>query len=162
MNAAQPAASIAPRRAKNASSLSAVAEPGLRRQMLRREGFAGSITLLSNDSAAPVDRPNLSKDYLAGSAPEEWLPLRDDDYYKDAGIDLRLKANVTAIDPQARQRDAGEWRQAAVRQAAARDWRRARSSCRSPARTSRMSTPCARSPTAVPSSRRRRARSAWS
>ncbi len=70
-------------------------------EMLRREGFAGSITMLSNDSAAPVDRPNLSKDYLAGSAPEEWLPLRDDEYYNNAGIDLRLKANVTAIDPKA-------------------------------------------------------------
>jgi hypothetical protein len=27
--------------------------------------------MLSSDAAAPVDRPNLSKDYLAGSAPEE-------------------------------------------------------------------------------------------
>ena len=31
--------------------------------------------MLSSDDAPPVDRPNLSKDYLAGSAPEEWLPL---------------------------------------------------------------------------------------
>ena len=52
-------------------------------EMLRRRGFAGSITMLSNDAAAPVDRPNLSKDYLAGSAPEEWVPLRGDDWYAE-------------------------------------------------------------------------------
>ncbi|MCK1544230.1 FAD-dependent oxidoreductase [Bradyrhizobium sp. 147] len=69
---------------------------------LRREGFAGAITMLSNDGAMPVDRPNLSKDYLAGNAPEDWLPLRGEDYYQDAGIDLRLNTNVSAIDPQAR------------------------------------------------------------
>jgi NADPH-dependent 2,4-dienoyl-CoA reductase/sulfur reductase-like enzyme/nitrite reductase/ring-hydroxylating ferredoxin subunit len=70
-------------------------------EMLRREGFAGAITMLSDDGATPVDRPNLSKDYLAGSAPEDWLPLRGEDYYRDAGIDLRLNTNVSAIDPKA-------------------------------------------------------------
>ncbi|MGX4805939.1 FAD-dependent oxidoreductase [Bradyrhizobium guangdongense] len=69
---------------------------------LRREEFAGAITMLSNDGAMPVDRPNLSKDYLAGNAPEDWLPLRGEDYYKDAGIDLRLNTNVAAIDPKTR------------------------------------------------------------
>ena len=71
-------------------------------ETLRREGFAGAITMLSDDGAMPVDRPNLSKDYLAGSAPEDWLPLRGEDYYQDAGIDLRLNTNVAAIDPKAR------------------------------------------------------------
>ena len=61
-----------------------------------------SIVMLSNDAAAPIDRPNLSKDYLAGSAPEDWLPLRPDSFYAEAGIDLRLKCNVTAIDTRAR------------------------------------------------------------
>ncbi|MBR0956140.1 FAD-dependent oxidoreductase [Bradyrhizobium japonicum] len=69
---------------------------------LRREGFAGAITMLSDDGAMPVDRPNLSKDYLAGNAPEEWLPLRPEDYYRDAGIDLRLNTNVSALDPKSR------------------------------------------------------------
>ena len=37
---------------------------------LRRLGFTGSVTMLSADSDPPCDRPNLSKDYLAGTAPE--------------------------------------------------------------------------------------------
>ena len=69
-------------------------------QMLRLRGFAGSVTMLSNDTAAPVDRPNLSKDYLAGSAPEDWVPLRGDDWYAENSIDLRLGVDVTAIEPQ--------------------------------------------------------------
>jgi NADPH-dependent 2,4-dienoyl-CoA reductase/sulfur reductase-like enzyme/nitrite reductase/ring-hydroxylating ferredoxin subunit len=71
-------------------------------EMLRRQEFGGNIVLVSDDSAPPVDRPNLSKDYLAGSAPEDWLPLRPDGFYAEAGIDLRLKSNVASIDTSAR------------------------------------------------------------
>jgi NADPH-dependent 2,4-dienoyl-CoA reductase/sulfur reductase-like enzyme/nitrite reductase/ring-hydroxylating ferredoxin subunit len=67
-------------------------------EMLRREHYRGSIVMLSDDQAPPVDRPNLSKDYLAGNAPEEWIPLRPDGFYADNGIDLRLNATVTAMD----------------------------------------------------------------
>ena len=72
-------------------------------EMLRRQDYKGGIVMLSNDDAAPVDRPNLSKDYLAGTAPEEWIPLRGDDFYADNAIELRLKANVTAVDLRARE-----------------------------------------------------------
>jgi NADPH-dependent 2,4-dienoyl-CoA reductase/sulfur reductase-like enzyme/nitrite reductase/ring-hydroxylating ferredoxin subunit len=71
-------------------------------EMLRRQEFSGSIVMLSSETAAPVDRPNLSKDYLAGSAPEDWLPLRPDSFYADAAIDLRLKTEVASIDTKAR------------------------------------------------------------
>jgi NADPH-dependent 2,4-dienoyl-CoA reductase/sulfur reductase-like enzyme/nitrite reductase/ring-hydroxylating ferredoxin subunit len=71
-------------------------------EMLRRQDYRGGIVMISNDAAAPVDRPNLSKDYLAGSAPEDWLPLRPDDFYAAAGIDLRLKTEVASIDTKAR------------------------------------------------------------
>ena len=67
-------------------------------EMLRRHGFAGSIAMLSGDSAAPVDRPNLSKDYLAGSAPEEWVPLRPDEFYGESKIDMRLGTEVSELD----------------------------------------------------------------
>lgn len=67
-------------------------------EMLRREGYTGPVTVVSEDDAAPYDRPNLSKDYLAGNAPEEWIPLRGDDYYPAQKIDLRLGKKATRID----------------------------------------------------------------
>jgi NADPH-dependent 2,4-dienoyl-CoA reductase/sulfur reductase-like enzyme/nitrite reductase/ring-hydroxylating ferredoxin subunit len=72
-------------------------------EMLRREGYAGRLTMLSADTSVPYDRPNLSKNYLAGSAPEEWIPLRSAEFYRDQGIELRLGARVVAIDTAARQ-----------------------------------------------------------
>ena len=71
--------------------------------MLRRRGFDGAVTMLSADDDPPVDRPNLSKDYLAGSAKEDWIPLRPAEFYTDNKIDLRLNARVEAIDVKGRQ-----------------------------------------------------------
>ena len=67
-------------------------------EMLRRDHFQGSIVMLSDDDVPPVDRPNLSKDYLAGNAEEDWLPLRPESFYAENGIDLRLRTKVTGID----------------------------------------------------------------
>src|SRR4029079_18210955 len=59
-------------------------------EMLRRQGFEGGVTMLSADTALPYDRPNLSKDYLAGTASEDWIPLRSANFYKKHNIDVRL------------------------------------------------------------------------
>lgn len=67
-------------------------------EMLRREQFAGEIVMLSQETDGPVDRPNLSKDYLAGSAQADWIPLRSEDFYRDLKIDLRLGVEVDTID----------------------------------------------------------------
>src|SRR5215467_13154348 len=72
-------------------------------ETLRHEGYSGPITMLSDDDAPPCDRPNLSKDYLAGNAPEEWVPLRPREFYREQGIDLRLGAHAAAIDVAARE-----------------------------------------------------------
>jgi NADPH-dependent 2,4-dienoyl-CoA reductase/sulfur reductase-like enzyme/nitrite reductase/ring-hydroxylating ferredoxin subunit len=72
-------------------------------EKLRREQYHGSIVMLSDDDAPPVDRPNLSKDYLAGNAPEDWVPLRPADFYPDNGIELRLGAHVIGIDARSRE-----------------------------------------------------------
>jgi NADPH-dependent 2,4-dienoyl-CoA reductase/sulfur reductase-like enzyme/nitrite reductase/ring-hydroxylating ferredoxin subunit len=71
-------------------------------QRLRREGYAGPITLVGADDSPPYDRPNLSKDYLAGNAPEEWIPLHPRELYDERRIELRLGTRVTAIDPRRR------------------------------------------------------------
>jgi NADPH-dependent 2,4-dienoyl-CoA reductase/sulfur reductase-like enzyme len=68
-------------------------------EMLRREGYDGPVTIITADESLPYDRPNLSKDYLAGSAPEEWIPLRSADFYREHKIDTFTNTRVTAIDP---------------------------------------------------------------
>ena len=70
---------------------------------LRELGFDGSLTMLSADDAAPCDRPNLSKDYLAGTAPEEWIPLQSAEFYAEKKIDLQLECEVARIDTGSRE-----------------------------------------------------------
>ena len=67
-------------------------------ERLRRLGFDGRLTMVSAESDPPCDRPNLSKDYLAGSAPEEWIPLRDSDWYREQEIELRFPSEIVALD----------------------------------------------------------------
>ena len=71
-------------------------------EMLRRRSYGSSLTMLSSDEDAPYDRPNLSKDYLAGTAEEAWMPLRSATFYADNDIDLHLRTSVTGIDTKAR------------------------------------------------------------
>jgi nitrite reductase/ring-hydroxylating ferredoxin subunit len=66
--------------------------------MLRREGYEGRITMISADHSAPYDRPNLSKDFLAGTASDDWIPLRSPDFYEDRRIELVLGSRVSALD----------------------------------------------------------------
>ena len=85
-------------------------------EMLRREGYGGPITLIGADEFLPYDRPNLSKDYLAGAAPEEWIPLRPPEFYREQKIDAlaRLRSR-----PSIRKRNRSRFRMA-VRWAMAR------------------------------------------
>ncbi|MGE5625445.1 MAG: FAD-dependent oxidoreductase [Bacillota bacterium] len=66
---------------------------------LRFHGYQGPVTILSAEDSLPPDRPNLSKDYLAGTAPKEWVPVRNAAYYDKQGITLLRGANVTQLDP---------------------------------------------------------------
>ena len=70
--------------------------------MLRRDGYDGPIAMISADADPPVDRPNLSKDYLAGEAQDDWIPLWPADLYRDKHVDLVLNARATSIDTGAR------------------------------------------------------------
>jgi NADPH-dependent 2,4-dienoyl-CoA reductase/sulfur reductase-like enzyme/nitrite reductase/ring-hydroxylating ferredoxin subunit len=71
-------------------------------ETLRREGYQGPVTLVGQDPFLPYDRPNLSKDYLAGNAPEAWLPLRTQEQYAQQSIELRTGIAATGIDIWAR------------------------------------------------------------
>src|SRR5262249_51522324 len=72
-------------------------------EKLRREGYDGPGTVGCAAEIFPYDRPNLSKDYLAGTAPEEWIPLRPADFYDEQQIDTLTNTSVTAIDPKTKQ-----------------------------------------------------------
>ncbi|HSQ66654.1 MAG TPA: FAD-dependent oxidoreductase, partial [Polyangiaceae bacterium] len=71
-------------------------------ETLRRHGYAGPVVLIGSELPGPVDRPNLSKDYLAGKAPEEWIPLRGEDFYRELDVDFRAGETAVSIDRAAR------------------------------------------------------------
>jgi NADPH-dependent 2,4-dienoyl-CoA reductase/sulfur reductase-like enzyme/nitrite reductase/ring-hydroxylating ferredoxin subunit len=72
-------------------------------QMLRRQGYQNSIVMLSSENALPYDRPNLSKDYLSGMIPFEYVPLKDESFYEKNHIETRLGRAVRELDVRARQ-----------------------------------------------------------
>ncbi|MBK8135867.1 MAG: FAD-dependent oxidoreductase [Chloroflexi bacterium] len=65
---------------------------------LRRQKFGGNIVMLSASAQLPIDRPNVSKDYLDGHAKAEWMPLRGAGWYTDRGIELRLNSTAASVD----------------------------------------------------------------
>jgi len=83
--------------------IGAGAAGGAAAEMLRREGYDGPVTLIGADESLPCDRPNLSKDYLAGNAPEEWILLRPPEFYREQKIDALTNTTVRGVDPKAKQ-----------------------------------------------------------
>ncbi len=77
------------------------AAAALAARTLREEGYAGPITLISDDEDAPYDRPNASKDFLAGNAPLEWMPLYPDEWWSEHAVQVRLRSRVSRIEPDA-------------------------------------------------------------
>jgi apoptosis-inducing factor 3 len=77
-------------------------------ETLRRFGYANPVSLIGLEK--PVDRPNLSKDYLAGTAPEAWIPIRSGDFYQAHAIDLIHGCTVVRIDPAQRRIDLDDGR----------------------------------------------------
>jgi NADPH-dependent 2,4-dienoyl-CoA reductase/sulfur reductase-like enzyme/nitrite reductase/ring-hydroxylating ferredoxin subunit len=68
-------------------------------EMLRKSGYTGAIAVIGAEETLPVDRPNLSKDYLAGNAPEEWIPLRTPEFYSEQNIEVITGHRVLQLDP---------------------------------------------------------------
>jgi NADPH-dependent 2,4-dienoyl-CoA reductase/sulfur reductase-like enzyme/nitrite reductase/ring-hydroxylating ferredoxin subunit len=67
--------------------------------MLRRQKYSGPITMFSAEADPPIDRPNLSKDYLAGEAHDDWMPLWSQDTYAERQVKLLVGTQVASIDP---------------------------------------------------------------
>src|SRR5579863_495885 len=67
--------------------------------MLRTKGYSGPITLAGDEEPGPVDRPNLSKDFLAGTASEDWIPLRTREYYESIQVELVTRDPAVRISP---------------------------------------------------------------
>jgi NADPH-dependent 2,4-dienoyl-CoA reductase/sulfur reductase-like enzyme/nitrite reductase/ring-hydroxylating ferredoxin subunit len=70
-------------------------------EMLRRCGYRGDVTIVDGDEGSPYDRPNLSKDYLAGNAPEEWIPIRPPSFYDEHQVTV-VRGHATRLDPASR------------------------------------------------------------
>jgi len=67
-------------------------------QAMREAGYKGNILIITQENRTPYDRPNLSKDYLQGTAQPEWMPLRSEEFYKEYGIEFLLNKKVKSID----------------------------------------------------------------
>ena len=65
---------------------------------IRKAGFDGTVILLGEEARAPYERPPLSKQVLTGAAEPDSAKLRDDGWYAEQGIDLRLSTRVGRID----------------------------------------------------------------
>jgi NADPH-dependent 2,4-dienoyl-CoA reductase/sulfur reductase-like enzyme/nitrite reductase/ring-hydroxylating ferredoxin subunit len=66
-------------------------------EALRQLFFIGRIVMIGPEGHWPYDRPNLSKDFLAGELEAKWLPLRSPEFYEEHTIE-RLVARVTDLD----------------------------------------------------------------
>ena len=64
------------------AALSAAAE-------LRKRKYDAPIIILAGETAAPYQRPPLSKAYLAGELPVDRLWLKPAEWYEKADVDLR-------------------------------------------------------------------------
>ena len=112
-------------------------------EMLRRRGYQNSIAMLSSEDALPYDRPNLSKDYLAGTIPFKYVPLKDERFYAENAIETRLGKAARELDLRLARLSSPVVRGSLT---TGYCWRRelSRFVSRSLGPTSRMSTRCAR------------------
>ena len=60
---------------------------------------SGELTIVSADDAVPYERPPLSKGFLAGRDSEESIRINPENFYREHGIDLKLRTRVASIDP---------------------------------------------------------------
>ena len=69
---------------------------------VRRAGYEGPLTLISDEAVVPYHRPPLSKKYLSDALPVEQILIRAAAWYEEQKITLRLGTRVARIDREAR------------------------------------------------------------
>ena len=69
---------------------------------VRRAGYEGALTLISDEPVLPYHRPPLSKKYLADALPVEQILIRAAAWYEEQKVTLRLGTRVARIDREAR------------------------------------------------------------
>ena len=65
---------------------------------LRKSGFEGAVTLISEELVLPYQRPPLSKAYMSGAMSLDRLLLRPQAWYDDQRIDLVMGTRAIGID----------------------------------------------------------------
>jgi NADPH-dependent 2,4-dienoyl-CoA reductase/sulfur reductase-like enzyme len=68
----------------------------------RDAGGDGDVTIITPELAVPYTRPALSKDYLRGETDDAELPIEDEAWYENQGVDVRLGAEAETLDPDAK------------------------------------------------------------
>lgn len=76
---------------------------GQGRAGLREEGFDVPLVLIGDESERPNERTPLSKGDLMGKDAREEIYVHPPQWYAEHDVDLRLGAEVTAVDPAARE-----------------------------------------------------------
>jgi NADPH-dependent 2,4-dienoyl-CoA reductase/sulfur reductase-like enzyme/nitrite reductase/ring-hydroxylating ferredoxin subunit len=71
-------------------------------EALRENGFTGRLLLVTRERHVPYDRPNCSKEYLSGEAPEEWMFFRPAAFYDEHDIERWHERTVAGVDAAAR------------------------------------------------------------
>jgi 3-phenylpropionate/trans-cinnamate dioxygenase ferredoxin reductase component len=70
--------------------------------LLRKNGFEGSIAIVSADASLPYERPPLSKDYLSGEMDFDRIQMRPASFWDERSVALLLGRRVVGIDPGSR------------------------------------------------------------
>ena len=70
---------------------------------LRERGFEGSVMLVTRELDPPYHRPPVTKGLLTGKDERDAIAVHPADWWERAGIELRTRAGVTAIDTEARE-----------------------------------------------------------
>ena len=70
---------------------------------LRQEKYEGPITMIGQEPYIPYQRPPLSKQYLSGEQEKEKLSLRQESFYSEKEINLKLETSVLSLDPDKRE-----------------------------------------------------------